>query len=232
MTRLVYLGMVFGLMIGFAFPRETTAQCETYTITWPTQHPVICLGAQQLNGTTDPHAAFTLTVKDGGIPKSGVQVKIDFTDCTSYLKLCQTQNPGTNFDCNAHTVWKNTDTQGHVTFAIAGWALPRGSGCTGFGGKAKVFLCGATFPTVSAVAACYDQDGANGVDLVDVSAVDADRVCYSNNPSNYNPRSDFDGNGVVELLDVSADYGDVTAQQSLCNDPYHHCLYSCGFTCP
>src|SRR5262245_10097748 len=112
MTRPVQFALAFGLMTGFVLPSETSAQCETYTVTFQDNepHPAICLVPQQANGRADPHGACTMTVRENGVPKAGVQVMIDFTNCSS-VRICQTQDTGIMVDCSGKKVWRNTDAQ-------------------------------------------------------------------------------------------------------------------------
>jgi len=223
MTRPVQFAIALGLMIGFLLPRETTAQClgnpsSNYPPVWQTIPSVIRLVGQSF-GTPDPYGACTMTIRDAtNNPAPNVPVTIDFFNCPD-VRICNAQEPGTTVVCTGfnRSVTRNTDATGHVTFTIVGRGI--NPGCSGSAVPcARVFICGSTTPVKTIIAAAYDQDGIDGVTLIDVSRVYGDVNC-----GHYYARSDFDGNGVVNLVDVSNVYGVVNGNQS---------PQSCGSFCP
>jgi len=217
MRAQIQFAIAFGLMIGFVSPNKATAQnvCNGYINPhFDVNHAnVICLVGTNANGVPDPHGAFTRRViDDGGSPVPNIDVKLDFHLCKD-ITLCQTQEAGTTIDCTGKTVTRNTDTNGNVTFTIIGKV--NGGPPHDFTWLARTYICNHVHENIGAAA--YD-DGSNGVNGVDISRVYGDQIHYPNAT-----RSDLNGDGVVNALDTSIEYGIQTGGGS---------SQSCGTFCP
>jgi hypothetical protein len=168
-------------------------------------------GNQRINlagyaaGATDPLNAadsvsmgtkLTVTVKDlAGNVVAGSNVVLDFSGCTSDLKIGSTQvYHAETVGCSGATVSNFTNASGVVTFAVTGgrqFTSAHAFGC------AKVYADGVLLGSIGA--GTFDQNDAGGLTLSDLSLWAGDYF-GGTNPD----RSNYTGSGSVALSDLSA----------------------------
>ncbi len=139
-------------------------------------------------------AKLTVTVySQYGYPLPGCPVLIDFSGCTSDLRVASWQGyHDASTYCPTPYVQGFTTLNGTVSFVIAGAAVSRNdhpAGC------AAVYAD--SYPGGHLAVAAYDQDGIGGMTLADIALVWGDLMT-----NRWPERSDFDGNGYVTLSDV------------------------------
>lgn len=172
---------------------------------------VVVLGGTRA-GLVDPVVDKLIVVKDNsGTPVAGAQVILDFTPCAAAdVRLASIQpDPELSMDCATHRVWKTTDAAGQVHFRVAGFAQNPGGGS--FGAPAPGYgVFGATVKADGVIlgvitVATLDQNGFGGVNAVDTALFMNDRFAF--NPGDpvatVRGRSDYDGNGAVNPVDLS-----------------------------
>jgi len=156
------------------------------------------------NGASDPSNAadstsfksnLAVTVRDlANNPVAGSNVVIDFSGCTSDVKIGSTQSyHAETVGCSGATVSNFTNAAGQVNFVVIGG---RSASSAHAAGCAKVYADGVLLASIGV--GTYDENNAAGVTLVDLSAWVND-YGSATNPD----RSDFDGSGSVTLVDLS-----------------------------
>ena len=139
-------------------------------------------------------AKLTVTVRDiANNPIAGVPVVVDFSGCTSDVKIASTQSYHAEAaTCAAATVQGYTTTNGTVSFVVIGGrsaATAHAAGC------AKVYAD--SYLLGSLGVGTYDQNNTGGLTLADLGLWGTDYFGGSN-PD----RSDYDGNATVSLADL------------------------------
>ncbi len=140
-------------------------------------------------------AKLTITVRDlGSNPVAGSNVVLDFSSCTSDVKIGSAQSyHAETVGCAGATVSNYSNASGVVTFAVIGGRTgtsPHSAGC------AKVYADGVLLGSIGV--GTYDQNNGAGVTLVDLSGWVADYLSGFNQD-----RSDYNGAGGVTLVDLS-----------------------------
>ncbi|MBI5710355.1 MAG: hypothetical protein HZC42_08650 [Candidatus Eisenbacteria bacterium] len=150
-------------------------------------------------GEPDPAGMFAVTVRElAGSPVPGSMVVVDFSGCDD-LRLCQEQAPGEIVDCASHTVRGFTGADGVARFVITGAARNLRGGAGAGAGCARIYADGVMLG--SATVAVPDENGAvaaPGVEVTDMVSFLADLAGGA-----YLGRSDFDGDGIVDVRDLS-----------------------------
>ncbi len=131
-------------------------------------------------------------------PYPGQQVVLDFSACTD-LRLCPVAPPGVVVDCAARTITAVTDLQGTVRFAVLGAGTNTGASPGPGAGCLNILAGGVSL--IHATVRIYDEDGAVGMPGVDVTDVTA--FLKDLGSGTYFGRSDFSGNGSLDLVDFS-----------------------------
>ena len=148
------------------------------------------------DGTADPVGDFRVVIRDAAnVPEDGVQVTVDFTDCTED-RICTDQSPLAGANCPTHSVISSgvTAADGSILLRVVGWADHRVPPASS--GQLKVWADGVVIAMFKRVAA-LDQDG-GGVGASDLSAW-LDDFFHAPNAM----RADFDGDGSVTAKDLS-----------------------------
>lgn len=151
-------------------------------------------------GTADAAGEFSIVVRDfANNPMAGSVVSVFFAECAD-LRIAAVQPfPGLTVDCGATvgTVTGITNGDGIVEFRIVGGARNLSGGAPGAGFRcARVYADGVLLGTVNVGA--FDQNGAGGVNPVDVSLWLGDIFSGS-----YFGRSDYDCSGTLSPVDLS-----------------------------
>ena len=190
MTRSLLLFLAAALL-------ATPAWGETDKIPSPANcsvPPVLTLVGRSA-GVADPIGEFDIVVRDiANIPKSGVQVVLDFSASTD-SRICTDQSPTGGVNCPSKIVVENgvTASDGIARFRVVGWsshALPPTTGT-----KLNVFADGVIIRSVTVAA--LDQDG-NGVGASDLSSW-LDDFVHSPGAA----RADLNGDGSVSSADLA-----------------------------
>ncbi len=147
-----------------------------------------------INGTTDPAGTFFVNVRDiDGVVIPAATVQIDFGQCSDVVLSAAQPYSGLLVSCVTSTVSATTDGAGTAVFSIAGGIADRTAvspvGC------AEIYANGILIGSVSVAA--FDQDGIDGVTTNDLALW----LCDLSTPA-YEPRSDFDHDGVVSPADL------------------------------
>jgi len=140
-------------------------------------------------------AKITITVRDiGNSPIAGIPVVIDFSGCTSDIKVASTQSyHAQTTGCATATVQSYSTTNGTVSFVIIGGrsaAVAHAVNC------AKAYADSYLLSPSLGVGA-YDENNAGGVTLADLGLWGTDYFGGAN-PD----RSDYNGAGGVTLADL------------------------------
>ncbi len=157
-------------------------------------------------GIPDPMGHFEIVIRDiVNNPVPNADVYLDFTNCTD-LRLCSVQAPGVILHCHSveQALEAFTDVTGRIEFDVMGCgtntgATPgAGAGCLGvyevFGPLSRYWWKNVTVMVL-------DQNGAvsaNGVEVTDMVALLKDLGAGT-----YYGRSDYSGNGVLDVVDLS-----------------------------
>lgn len=151
------------------------------------------------NGVADPAGRFAVEVRDfSDYPKDGALVVIDFSDCTD-LRLASTAPSGCWSDCASSTFRTFTDATGTAWLCVAGAGRNRGGEPGAGAHAAHVFADGVRLG--DATVAIYDQNGAvsePGLEVTDLTAMMRDM-----GTGWYFGRSDYNGDGVIDVVDLS-----------------------------
>jgi len=127
-------------------------------------------------------------------PIAGIPVVIDFSGCTSDVKIGSTQSyHAQTIGCATATIQGFTTTNGTVNFAVVGG---HGAGASHAGGCAQVYADSYLLTSINV--GTYDENNTSGVNGVDLSAFGGD-LFGGLNPS----RSDFNNDASVNGLDLS-----------------------------
>ena len=156
---------------------------------------VLTLVGRDAAGTADPIGEFDIVVRDlANLPKSGVQVVLDFTESTD-TRLCTDQSPTGGADCDVKCVVQNgtTGSDGIARFRVVGWSDHASTPTQGQ--RLHVFADGVVIRYVAVAA--LDQEG-NGVGASDLSKM-LDDVFHSPNAA----RSDLNGDGSAGAADLA-----------------------------
>jgi hypothetical protein len=176
--------------------------------------PTVILGSNRINlvgrwstaldplnaaDSTEFRALLTVTVLDvSGNPIFGEPVELDFSRCTSDIRLAATQSyHGQTVNCALATVRNVTGRDGRANFVVVGGLASRTdhpAGCAQV--WVDSFLCG-TFGV-----GAYDQNNAGGMTLADVAWFWRDLA--SGTPHDH---SDLNGDGTITLADVAYAWG-------------------------
>jgi hypothetical protein len=164
------------------------------------------------SGTPDVKGQKLIIVKDaGGTPVQNSTVTISFLNAAAAdIRLCTTQPfAGVGVSCPNKEVVALTDATGTATFRVVGFAVNPGGGvfnapAPGYGANgASVKADGVPLGTLTVSA--FDENGTSGVNTVDIALFLNDR--FSFNPGNAvateRGRSDFDGNGLINPVDLA-----------------------------
>jgi hypothetical protein len=201
MTRAVAVLALAGAM-GISTSDSWAAYSMTVTTAYGVTGVVPLVG--QDNGVVDPLGEFTVEVLHDGQPLVGTTIQMDFLTCPD-IRIANVQ-PFPGMSTSNCMVSATTDNNGVATFRIVGNAY--NIGCSpsiacqsGSGSGARIAAYIGPFIQLLGIlpAACFDQDGANGVGANDLSYWLTDFGCTGSNPM----RSDYDGNGSVGANDLS-----------------------------
>ena len=160
-------------------------------------------------GVADVKGQKLIVVKDAtGAVIQNSTVTIDFTNaCSSDARLCSTQPfAGVGVSCGNHTVVALTDATGTATFRVVGGSVNVGGGtagspAAGYGtAGAAVKADGIALGTLNV--GSFDENNLAGVNTVDIALFLNDRFSITG-PANYRERSDCDGNGAVNPVDLA-----------------------------
>jgi len=161
----------------------------------------------------DVTGEFSVTVRDiSNAPISGATVTVNFSGCTTDIRLCQTQTfTGVSVDCPTKVVSKTTSGLGVATFRITGGAANAGNSAGAGVGCAEIRANGVFLNNVTVAA--FDQGGGlNGVTGGDLSLWLSDFFAL---PKPYYGRSDYNFGGVVDGGDLSIWLSDFFSNRSL-----------------
>jgi hypothetical protein len=138
---------------------------------------------------------FTVTIRDiANNPINVAYVTIDLSGCADMRLASDQLNPNVAMNCFTHAVSAYTNAAGVVTFTLIGNSWNAGTysalSC------ARIYANGVLMfsPTVSS----FDLDGANGVNVADLSVMLADIGLHV-----YRGRDDYDANAIVNVADLS-----------------------------
>lgn len=149
-------------------------------------------------GVPDNSGTFDVVVRDlANNPNPSAQVTLDFSACPD-LKLGPPP-PNTYMSCASHALWTITNTQGQAYFCVTGAGTNLGAS-PGAGALACSIVADGV-PIGRATVVIYDQDGAvtmPGMEVTDMAATLKDL-----GSGMYFGRSDFDGNGTLDVADLS-----------------------------
>ncbi|NOT34064.1 MAG: hypothetical protein HOP12_07830 [Candidatus Eisenbacteria bacterium] len=176
----------------------------------------IRLGSTNNSAVVEPQVDKNIVVRDalGGVVQNST-VEIRFGTCTSTgeFRLCGTQpHAGVGVSCVDKAVVAVTDASGVANFRVVGHALNVGGGTSGAPAAglgnvqcAEVRADGVVLGSLRVKA--FDQNGAAGVNAVDVSLVLNDRFSVVGGPfsASYRSRSDFNDDGFVNPVDLSTE---------------------------
>lgn len=163
-------------------------------------------------GVPDVKGQKLIVVRDAlNNPVQNSTVTINFSACTAAdMRLCSTQPfAGVGVSCANHEVVALTDATGTATFRVLGGALNPGGGvfnapAPGYGtGGATVKADGVTLGTLTV--SSYDENNAGGVNTVDIALFLNDRFSFNsgNAVATERGRSDYDGNGAINPVDLA-----------------------------
>ncbi|HTK32307.1 MAG TPA: hypothetical protein VL332_10105 [Candidatus Saccharimonadaceae bacterium] len=148
-------------------------------------------------GVADPVGEFDVVVRGlaGQIVRSSYVV-LDFSDAvsTGSVRLADQQPAGVIVDCASHTIRTVSDDQGIARIRVIGAARHDRAARDA---RVSVYADGVLFG--QARVAAFDENGANGVSAADVAAFADDLF-----GSGYGSRSDFNGDGVLNGLDLAS----------------------------
>ncbi len=151
-------------------------------------------------GAPDPAGQFEIILRDlANNPIAGAWVALEFAACTD-VRICQTQPaPGTVVDCTpgAPRLLALSDANGRVVFDIVGQGMNAGASPGPGLGCMAVVVGGVVAKWVTV--AVLDQNGgvsAPGVEITDLTAWLKDL-----GSGNYYGRSDYNRNGVLDVVD-------------------------------
>src|SRR5690349_4465243 len=148
-------------------------------------------------GIADPAGEFDVVVRGTGaqIMRSSFVV-LDFSDAvsTGSVRLADQQPAGVTVDCATHTVRGLSDDLGIARFRVIGAARHDRAARDA---RVPVFADGVLLG--EARVASFDENGTNGVSAADVAAFADDLF-----GPGYGSRSDFNGDGVLNGLDLSS----------------------------
>jgi len=150
-------------------------------------------------GVADAAGTYTVIVRDLAMDLyQNASVVLDFSEATNSgaIRLSTHQAPGVTVDCATHTLRAQTDVQGVVSFRVIGAARNHGATPGPATLHVKVYADGVLLGTP--VLAAFDEDSEQGVAPNDMSAWAGDLFS-----SSYWSRSDFNGDGVINGLDLS-----------------------------
>jgi hypothetical protein len=154
----------------------------------------IVLVGHDANGQADPFGAFQVVVRNlNDRPIAYDQVEINFTLCPDLRTAAAL--PGYGIVCSEHIVVGLTDAMGVARFNIAGGAINIGAAPGPMAASCRIYCEHVLLRTV--IASAVDQNGFNGAELNDFSALLADLF------SGYHARSDLDADGTLSANDVS-----------------------------
>jgi hypothetical protein len=141
----------------------------------------------------------TITVRDlVNSPIAGVPVVLDFSGCTSDVKVASTQSyHAQTAGCSTATVQGYTTSNGTVSFVVIGGrsaATAHAAGC------AKVYADSYLLGSLSV--GTFDQNNIGGMTLADVSYFWGDVASGS-----FHDRTDINGDGILSLADVAYGWG-------------------------
>jgi hypothetical protein len=146
------------------------------------------------HGAADPvgQVSFQVVQRFSGVPLVSLPVQLGFGGCGDVRLYSDVVAEGISLDCQNQVATAYTDGQGVARFTLVGG----GSGPPIVTGPcATVRVAGYTFPAL--VVSAFDLDGMNGVSAADGSILAADLFS-----GQYRARSDFDGDGDVDALDL------------------------------
>src|ERR1051325_4124301 len=149
-------------------------------------------------GQPDIVGSFTVMLRDfTNNPMFNRDVDVDLSGCTD-LEICSDQlDPAASVDCAAKRIRKFTGATGSVSFTVLGHSNGLGDATTLQNGV-KIFGTGVLLRSLTASA--FDLDGSNGVGINDLAVWLNDFGTSGNPPYG---RSDFDGDGKVDVDDLS-----------------------------
>jgi len=147
-------------------------------------------------GVADPVGEFDVVVRGlAGQIMGSSYVVLDFSDAvsTGSVRLADQQPAGVIVDCASHTIRTVSDGQGIAHIRVIGAARHDRAARDA---RVPVYADGVLLG--QARVAAFDENGANGVSAGDISAFMDDLF-----GSTYGSRSDFNGDGVLNGLDLS-----------------------------
>jgi len=187
---------VAAMLVAVTLARAST-QCVPSYIT-STVPPVIRLVGSH-GGAADDAGTFTVVVRDiTTSPYWNSSVVLDFSEAASSgaIRLSTHQQPGVTIDCAWHSVRMTTGPDGVASFRVIGAARNRGATPAPATLHVKVYADGVLLGTP--ILAAFDEDSEQGVAPNDLCAWAGDLFS-----SSYWSRSDFNGDGVLNGLDLS-----------------------------
>jgi len=155
------------------------------------------------DGVADPAGEFTVSVRSlSNNPEWNDVVSVDFSQCVAggEIAIASRQDADQQFiDCAYHTVRAMTGQDGVAHFCIVGSAHNAGGAPGADAPCAVIYADGVLLGTVKVAA--FDENGRGGVNPIDVSAWVGDLFAAG---GKYIARSDFNGDGVVNGLDLAS----------------------------
>jgi hypothetical protein len=147
-------------------------------------------------GIADPVGEFDVAVRGlGGQIVQSSYVVLDFSDAVASgsVRLADQQPAGVLVDCASHTIRTTSDNLGIAHIRVIGAARHDRAARDA---RVPLYADGVLFGQIRVAA--FDENGANGVSAADVAAFADDLF-----GSGYGSRSDFNGDGVLNGLDLS-----------------------------
>jgi hypothetical protein len=174
-----------------------STQCVPSPVTSTTPSTIRLVGSH--GGAADEAGTYTVTVRNIAMDVAqNASVVLDFSEAADAgaIRLSMHQQPGTTIDCATHTVRLQSGPDGVASFRVIGAARNRGATPAPATLHVKVYADGVLLGTP--ILAAFDEDSEQGVAPNDMSAWAGDLFS-----SSYWSRSDFNGDGVLNGLDLS-----------------------------
>lgn len=162
-------------------------------------HPAFIQLVGESQSGPDSSGTFTIFVRDGANnPIANSQVVLSLSDCAD-ARLCPNSGLGQTIDCPTRTIRGFTDGLGSITFTLVGAGTNSGASPGSGLGCATITADGVPIDRPSVQ--IYDQDGALGMGGIGVTDLRA--VLRDIGSGLYFARSDFDGNGTLNVADLA-----------------------------